>query len=764
MKIFKKILTTGILMLFLLVRLAPVATATGNVLWSLENPLPTPNDLYAVWGVDANSVYAVGQDGVILYYDGNQPVLLNSPASNSLYGIWGSSPNDIFAVGDNGTIVYYDGQNWSVMSSGTTISLKGIWGSASDNVYAVGNDGVILHFNGTDWTLMESGTSEWLNGIWGSSPNDIFAVGRNGTIVYYDGQSWSATGGASDLCLTAVWGTAGSDQVYVSGWQAFAVGIAGFTVFRYQNGDWNNPERLSGSGRLLAGWSGNESGFYAVGGLGLVIRSESNFEEYQDISPDTSNELNGVWGSGPNNLFVVGDGGIFLHYDGTTWTVLHQGTNAPLNVVCLNAVWGSGRDRVVTAGWPAGAIFQKNGDLYWNTAFNDPINGRIEDIWGSGSNDIFAVGGKYHGSFASSRIWHYDGDTWQVMDSPLGCCPIDAVWGDGSDFVLAAKNAHPAGVLLFDGNIWSKMDSPLSWVKDLWGSGRDNVFAVGGDGIWRFNGREWSQMTSSHYLRSVWGSASDNVYAVGNDGVILHFNGTDWTLMESGTSEWLHGIWGSDPCHVFAVGNSGTILHYDGNSWAPMATPDFATTTLFDIWGSSPNDVYAVGDGGAILHYGVADQSAVYRFWSDANRSHFFTISEDEKEYVIITYPEHMWHYEGIAWFAYKEGEQPGNASPVHRFWSDVNQAHFYTINEEEKEYVIATYPENEWYYEGIAFYAFADGNQPTDAKAVHRFWSDVNQAHFYTINEEEKEYVIATYPENEWYYEGIAFYAYPVR
>jgi len=46
----------------------------------------------------------------------------------------------------------------------------------------------------------------------------------------------------------------------------------------------------------------------------------------------------------------------------------------------------------------------------------------------------------------------------------------------------------------------------------------------------------------------------------------------------------------------------------------------------------------------------------------------------------------------------------------------------------------------------------------------VFRFWSDTQQAHFYTIDEEEKEYVIATYPDNVWRYEGIAFYAYSVR
>ena len=35
---------------------------------------------------------------------------------NTLNAIWGSSGNDVFAVGDFGTILHYNGSAWSVMT------------------------------------------------------------------------------------------------------------------------------------------------------------------------------------------------------------------------------------------------------------------------------------------------------------------------------------------------------------------------------------------------------------------------------------------------------------------------------------------------------------------------------------------------------------------------------------------------------------------------------------------------------------------------
>ena len=151
-----------------------------------------------------------------------------------------------------------------------------------------------------------------------------------------------------------------------------------------------------------------------------------------------------------------------------------------------------------------------------------------------------------------------------------------------------------------------------------------------------------------------------------------------------------------------------------------------------------------------------AMQAPVYRFWSPVASRHFYTVSQLEKNSVIRNYPDH-WAYEQVAYYAYLSECDVG-LQPVYRFWSDPLGAHFYTIDETEKETVIANYP-GIWTYEGVAFYAYPEGQQPGGTQPVYRFWSNRLGCHFYTIDELEKDYVIAEY-EATWTYEGIAWYA----
>jgi hypothetical protein len=64
---------------------------------------------------------------------------------------------------------------------------------------------------------------------------------------------------------------------------------------------------------------------------------------------------------------------------------------------------------------------------------------------------------------------------------------------------------------------------------------------------------------------------------------------------------WLNGVWGSGAGDVWTVGRFGTILHWDGSAWTsiPSGTP----ATLYGVWGSGAGDVWAVGYGGIILHW-----------------------------------------------------------------------------------------------------------------------------------------------------------------
>jgi hypothetical protein len=68
-------------------------------------PLPSGSVLNEIWGSSATDVFAVGEDGVVLHYDGAAWTLA-TPTRAGLLGVWGSSPGDVYAVGAAGTILH----------------------------------------------------------------------------------------------------------------------------------------------------------------------------------------------------------------------------------------------------------------------------------------------------------------------------------------------------------------------------------------------------------------------------------------------------------------------------------------------------------------------------------------------------------------------------------------------------------------------------------------------------------------------------------
>jgi hypothetical protein len=94
------------------------------------------------------SGFIVGDGGFIVRYNGalNTYSTMASGTTTPLRAVFGTSDTQVYAVGDNGTILRYDGTSWSAMTSNTTRHLYGVWGLASGEIYAVGQNGTILHY------------------------------------------------------------------------------------------------------------------------------------------------------------------------------------------------------------------------------------------------------------------------------------------------------------------------------------------------------------------------------------------------------------------------------------------------------------------------------------------------------------------------------------------------------------------------------------------------------------------------------------------
>jgi hypothetical protein len=299
------------------------------------------------------------------------------------------------------------------------------------------------------WTPMVSGTTNNLSSVWGSSGTDVFAVGGTGTILHYDGSTWSPMTSGTTNNLSSVWGSSGTD--------VFAVGNFG-TILHYNGSAWS---------AMISG---------------------------------TTNNLSSVWGSSGTDVFAVGNFGTILHYNGSAWSAMISGT-----MVSLTGVWGTASSDVFAVGgfncgYPdaCSLILFFNGISWANSTWRGcgyPCADYFNNIWGSSSTDVFAIG-----YFA-------------VKPSVCRECYL----------FNGSLIAH------YDGTQWQRDEGEKIQFYGIWGSSGSDVFVVGTNGsIRHYEGSTWSPMSSgtTNRLNSVWGCSSNDVFAVGENGTILHYDGT----------------------------------------------------------------------------------------------------------------------------------------------------------------------------------------------------------------------------------------------
>ena len=271
--------------------------------------------------------------------------------------------------------------------------------------------------------------------------------------------------------------------------------------------------------------------------------------------PTSAASFGGVWGSASDNIWVVGEGGTILHWNGQAWSSVSSGTLAS-----LRAVWGS-EPNVWAVGDTEGA-----GKLVANVVDSDWLAGKIglvptlNCVWGSGPGDVWAGGD-------AGTMVHFTGASFSTVAtaSPES---IRGIWGSGPNDVWAVGDSNT--IQHWDGTAWS--------------------LVYQGEGYTRFNG--------------IWGSGPSDVWAVGAHGVVYHWDGVSWAFDPSSPNVDLVAVWGSSSSDVWILGENGTVWHTDERLL--FGDPPQLRVLLNGVWGSAPGDVWAVGSTGtaaAIFHH-----------------------------------------------------------------------------------------------------------------------------------------------------------------
>jgi hypothetical protein len=169
----------------------------GTTWTAQQTPVTTP--VWGIWAVAPDDVWAVGGDNLlggspfVLHYDGAQwslaPIpVLQRPGVYAFFKVWGSGPNDVYAVGQNGAILHWNGESFTEEGAGVSQDLIGIWGNGPDDITVVGGRGTaeLAHFDGTQWHHAPPSSLPGLNGVWTRRPDVAHAVGVAGTVLRID--------------------------------------------------------------------------------------------------------------------------------------------------------------------------------------------------------------------------------------------------------------------------------------------------------------------------------------------------------------------------------------------------------------------------------------------------------------------------------------------------------------------------------------------------------------------------------------------------
>jgi hypothetical protein len=317
----------------------------------------------------------------------------------------------------------------------------------------------------------------------------------------------------SNASLAGVW--VGPDAVWVAGgdtWQEGNPAVIGRRLEADGTWCWCAPDPEV---TLVAVWGTADDDVWFVGRTdtdtdGRVYHYDGASLASVDVG--SVPPLRAIWGSGPNDIFIVGSDGAIRHFDGASWTAHDLGPDQT-----LMSVWGaSAADVWVTGTEPApypdpeypefdgssGIIYrwqpatgtwvlEHKTTMYYGGAYYTSIHGTDAD-------NVWAVGADHPAGAACSisRGDHYDGTTWShAVPYPYAECVgfTDVLAGAPGveDGVWMFGRNDSGGAVRYSGGVWSVDPSEAS--EDLVDADYrgSKLWAVGGQKIVQWNGTTW---------------------------------------------------------------------------------------------------------------------------------------------------------------------------------------------------------------------------------------------------------------------------------
>jgi hypothetical protein len=283
---------------------------------------------------------------------------------------------------------------WHTVLQGQQPVLLCVWGTASSDVFAVGGPrgngtpSAALHYDGRAWKDLAPGGTETFWWAHGTSDADVWIVGEGGRIAHWDGAAFQEYVSGTTATLYGVWAAAPRDVWAVGGSPGAGGSQPNDIVLHFDGASWavSPPPQTFGRAYFKV-WGTAPDNVYVVGESGTIWhRTGSGWT--LESNPATGN-LTTVAGCGPSEVYAVG-GRDVLRSDGVTWTRM-EATDLLTNDV--NGVSCGSPGNVVIVGF--GGLKQRLVGGAWQDDFGTQPYSDLHSAWADPTGAYWAAGGDF---------------------------------------------------------------------------------------------------------------------------------------------------------------------------------------------------------------------------------------------------------------------------------------------------------------------------------------------------------------------------------
>jgi len=337
------------------------------------------------------------------------------------------------------------------------------------------------------------------------------------------------------------------------------------------------PRSLKIQTSLRGVWGSSPDDFWLVGDKGHI--AHNSCKSLAPRSSGTTKDLYAVGGRNASDVVIVGDG-VILHWNGVT---LSDDTPKLAAGTIFRSVHAPADGSTLVVAGDAGVVLRRNKDGVWSQETTNSV-ANLQSIYAIGSGQLWAMA-------ELGSALKLNGGVWSPTKMPKATTTLRAV------------TASPGG--------------------RLFAAGDEGYLAATTDGTWEAT---LANDPDGRDLFGLWAQSDTDCWAIGSKGALLHYVGKKWNLSEiDGTymkTRSFSALWGTSTKDkggfAVAVGeaasdNTGKIdtaagVVYEGGKWNDFK-PEMVAD-LKSISAANSGELYAVGQGGLLLK--AADATAPF--------------------------------------------------------------------------------------------------------------------------------------------------------